>query len=71
MEPRRLLDVASKLCELPEIKYVAISTGDHMVMAKLWARDSKGLSCIMSERIAKIEGVKKICPSIILEEFKI
>jgi Lrp/AsnC family transcriptional regulator for asnA, asnC and gidA len=70
VEPQQLLKVAKKLCELPEAKNVFISTGDHMIMVEIWARDGNDLSRILSEGIGGIEGVKRVCPSIILERLK-
>lgn len=68
--PDKLLEIAEKLTEIPETKYVATSTGDHMIMTEIWAKDGKELSQILSEKIGVIEGVKKICPAIILEKMK-
>jgi Lrp/AsnC family transcriptional regulator for asnA, asnC and gidA len=70
VEPQQLLKVAKKICELPEAKNVFISTGDHMIMVEIWARDGNDLSRILSEGIGGIEGVKRVCPSIILERLK-
>lgn len=70
VEPSALLNAAQKLSEIPEAKFVATSTGDHMIMMEVWAKDGKDLTRIISEKIAKIDGVKKICPSIILEKIK-
>jgi len=69
-DPPKLLEVAQKLCEIRETRYVATSTGDHMIMAEIWAEDSKELSRVLSERVGTIEGVKKVCPAIILERLK-
>ncbi len=69
-EPSKLLEVSQKLCEFTEIKYVATSTGDHMIMTEIWARDTKDLAKIISEKIGVIDGVKKVCPAIILEKLK-
>jgi len=71
VDPPKLLEVAQKLCDIPETRYVATSTGDHMIMTEIWARDGKELSKIISEKIGKIEGVNKICPAIILEKLKV
>jgi Lrp/AsnC family transcriptional regulator for asnA, asnC and gidA len=71
VDPPKLLEVAQKLCDIQETRYVATSTGDHMIMTEIWARDGKELSKIISEKIGKIEGVKKICPAIILEKLKV
>jgi len=70
IDPEKLLDVAQNLIKIPETRYVATSTGDHMIMIEIWAKDGRELSQILSERIGAIEGVKKICPSIILEKMK-
>ncbi|MEM3552631.1 MAG: Lrp/AsnC family transcriptional regulator [Candidatus Bathyarchaeia archaeon] len=70
VDPSTLLNASQKLSEIPEAKFVATSTGDHMIMMEVWAKDGKELTKIISEKIAKIDGVKKICPSIILEKIK-
>jgi Lrp/AsnC family transcriptional regulator for asnA, asnC and gidA len=71
VDPTKLLEAAQRMCEIREAKYVATSTGDHMIMIEIWARDGKELSRIMSEKIGTIEGVRKICPAIILEKLKV
>ncbi|MGQ9625236.1 MAG: AsnC family transcriptional regulator [Candidatus Bathycorpusculaceae bacterium] len=71
VDPPELLEVAEKLCKISEAKYVATSTGDHMIMTEIWARDGKELARIISEKIGTIEGVKKICPAILLEKLKV
>lgn len=70
VEPDKLLEIAQKLAKLNETKYVATSTGDHMIMTEIWAEGGKELAQILSEKIGTISGVKKLCPSIILEKIK-
>ncbi|MEM2897135.1 MAG: Lrp/AsnC family transcriptional regulator [Candidatus Bathyarchaeia archaeon] len=70
VEPPKLLEVAQRLSELKETRFVATSTGDHMIMTEVWAKDGKDLAKLISEKIGVIEGVKKICPAIILEKIK-
>ncbi|MEM2935766.1 MAG: Lrp/AsnC family transcriptional regulator [Candidatus Bathyarchaeia archaeon] len=70
VEPVKIIDVAQKICEIPEAKYVATSTGDHMIMTEIWTKDGRELTKLMSDQIGTIEGVKKICPAIILEKLK-
>ena len=65
-----LLEAAQKLCEIKEVRSVATSTGDHMIMTEIWTRDGRELRKLISEKIGKIDGVKKICPAIILEKLK-
>ena len=71
VEPSRFLSVATKMTEFDEVKYVATSTGDHMIMFEIWTRDGRELSKIISDKIGKIEGINRICPSIILEKLKL
>ncbi|RLI13933.1 transcriptional regulator [Candidatus Bathyarchaeota archaeon] len=70
VEPTKLLEVAQKLCEIKEIRSVATSTGDHMIMTEIWTRDGRELTRLISNNIGKIDGIKKICPAIILEKLK-
>ncbi len=70
VEPVKLIEAAQEICEIPEARYVATSTGDHMIMTEIWAKDGRELTKLISNRIGKIEGVKKICPAIILEKLK-
>lgn len=71
VEPSKFLEVAAKITEFSEVKYVATSTGDHMIMFEIWTRDGKELTRIISEKIGKITGINRICPSIILEKLKL
>lgn len=70
VDPAKLLEACEKLSQIPEIRYVATSTGDHVIMTEVWATDGRHLSQIISEKIGKIEGVKKVCPALILEKIK-
>lgn len=70
VEPSKILEVAQKLCELPEARYVATSTGDHMIMIEVWAKNTRDLLNIVDEKIGAVDGVKRICPAIILEKLK-
>jgi len=70
VDPTKLLDTAQKLCEFKEIRCVATSSGDHMIMLEIWARNSRELTKLISEKIGTLEGVKKICPAMILEKLK-
>jgi Lrp/AsnC family transcriptional regulator for asnA, asnC and gidA len=69
-DPSKFLAVARELARLPETRYVATSTGDHMIMAEIWARDGQDLSRIISEKVGVIDGVLRVCPSVIFERIK-
>ncbi len=68
--PENFLNVAGELCKFDEVKKVWTSTGDHMIMTEIWAKDGKELSDILFNKVGKIEGIKKVCPAIILEQLK-
>ena len=68
--PERYLEVASKLASLEEVKYLAITSGDHMIMAEVWARDGKHLMEVLSKKIGAVEGVKRVCPAVVIERLK-
>jgi Lrp/AsnC family transcriptional regulator for asnA, asnC and gidA len=69
-EPEKFLEVAKKLKDEDFTKSVYITTGDHMIMTEIWAKNGDELTRIISEKIGKLPGVKKICPAIILEKVK-
>lgn len=70
VEPTKLLETAQRLCDFSEVKSVATSTGDHMIMLEIWTKDGRELTKLISEKIGKLDGVKRLCPAIILEKFK-
>ena len=70
VDPSKFLTAARELARIPETRYVATSTGDHMIMAEIWARDGQELSRIISEKVGAIDGVLRVCPSIIFERIK-
>ena len=67
--PEKYLDIAKKLTEFNEIKYVASSTGDHMFMLEVWTRNGDDLRAL-SDKIKGLEGVTRICPAIIKDTLK-
>ncbi|WP_290902387.1 Lrp/AsnC family transcriptional regulator [Ferroglobus sp.] len=69
-EPDKFLDVAKKLREHEFVKSLYITSGDHMIMAEIVAKDGDELTKILSEVIGKIEGVKRVCPAIVLDKIK-
>ncbi len=69
-EPDSILNIIEALKKMPEVKKIYLSTGDHMILAEIWARSNEEFSRIIFEKIGKIKGIKKICPSIILNRIK-
>ena len=70
VEPTHFLDVAIKMTEFPEVKFVATSTGDHMIMTEIWLKDGRELGKFIAEKIGRLEGVHRVCPAVIMEKLK-
>lgn len=70
VEPDCFLEAVDQLRDIDEVKWVAKSTGDHMIMSEIWAEDGTHLSRIMNDKVGKIKGVKELCPAIILDKIK-
>ncbi len=70
VDPTKLLDIANEIAKIKEVRTVCLSTGDHMIMAEIWAKDGKELSEILAKKIGKIDGIKRLCPAILLEKIK-
>jgi Lrp/AsnC family transcriptional regulator for asnA, asnC and gidA len=66
----KMLEIAQKLCDFKDVKCVATSSGDHMIMLEVWAKNGKELGKLIAEEIGRIEGVRQICPALILEKLK-
>ena len=69
-EPDKFLDVAKKVCEYDFARSVYITSGDHMIMVEIWAKDGDELTRIISDVIGKMDGVRRVCPAIVLEKMK-
>jgi len=69
VKPDKLFEVVSKLREKEYVKYLAITSGDHELLAVIWARDSDELQKI-HEEIRSIEGVVNIYPAILADIVK-
>jgi Lrp/AsnC family transcriptional regulator for asnA, asnC and gidA len=68
--PDKYLTIVRELTSFEEVKSVVTSTGDHMIMAEVWAHDNRELTDIVTRKIGGLEGVTKVCPAIILERVK-
>lgn len=69
VEPDKLWEVINRLKDLDEIKSMFLTTGDHMIMLEIVAESVEELSKI-HEKISELEGVKRICPAVILDVLK-
>jgi len=65
-ESEALLKVFESINILPEVRYGALSSGDHMMMFEVWCKTSVELNKFL-KNIEKIEGVTKVCPAVLLK----
>jgi len=69
VESDKIFEVANEVSAKEYVKFAAITTGDHAIITVIWARDSSELAKILSD-IGRINGVKRVCPAILLETVK-
>ena len=69
-KPENFLSVAKRLTEFDNIKFVATSSGDHMIMIEIWMNDGHKLRNFIRENIEEMDGVMRTCPAIITERLK-
>ncbi len=69
VEPEKLWNVVNALKEFKEIRAMWLTTGDHTLMLEVVAKDVDDLSEI-HRKIESLEGVKRICPAIVLDVLK-
>ena len=70
VQPEKFLDVANRLTEFDNVKFVATSSGDHMVMTGIWMDNAFEPRDFITNKIEKIDGVTRTCPAIINERLK-
>lgn len=68
-EPDKILEVAEELSRKKYSRSVYLTTGDHMIMVEIWAKDNTDLMKIIRE-VGSLPGVKRVCPAIILDQIK-
>lgn len=70
VQPEKFLHVAKALTEFDNVKMVATTSGDHMIMTEIWGKKQSELRDFISQRIERIVGVTRTCPAIITETLK-
>lgn len=70
VEPSKILEIGRSLNQIPEVRSVSTTLGEHAFLVEVWAEDSDSLSEIIRRKLAPIEGVTKISPSILVEKLK-
>jgi len=69
VEPEKLWSTIEKIRQIEEVKSLWLTTGDHTVMAEIIAKNTENLSAI-HDKISKIDGVRRLCPSVIIDVLK-
>lgn len=69
VEPEKIWSVVGELKVMRDIKSMWLTTGDHTLMLEIITRSVEDLLKIHKE-IEKIDGVRRVCPSIVLEILK-
>lgn len=64
-DPGFLPEIYEALRRMGNVKYVSLSSGDHMLMFEAWCKTHTELRTLISH-IKKVRGVTKICPAILL-----
>ena len=70
VKAEKFLNVAKKLTEYNDVKFVSTSSGDHMIMAEIWMEKSSELRDFITNTIEKMDGVTRTCPAILNERLK-
>lgn len=69
VEPEHLLKAIDEIKGREYVKYLALTTGDHMLIAEIWAKNNNDLISKLNE-ISNIAGIKNVRPAIVLEILK-
>jgi Lrp/AsnC family transcriptional regulator for asnA, asnC and gidA len=56
---RRLLEVAGHLTKFDEVVYIVVVSGRYDLMIEVFCRDHEDLLKFMTEKLAKVEGVRE------------
>ena len=68
-KPENYLTVLETLKNMEDVKSLYSASGDHMILIECWFQNSKQLTKFC-RKLQEINGVTRICPSIILEKIK-
>ncbi len=69
VEPEHLLKIMEELRSREEAVKLYLTSGDHMLMIECWFKNSREFSSFI-KGLESREGVRRVCPAIILERLK-
>ncbi len=58
-EASKLMDVAARLAEMPEVDYVVVTAGAFDILVETVAEDNEGLLAFLADRLRAIDGVRE------------
>ncbi len=67
--PENLFRILDFLKSKSYAKKIYLTSGDHMIMVEIWARDCDEMRAILKE-IEGLDGVQRICPAVISDVIK-
>jgi Lrp/AsnC family transcriptional regulator for asnA, asnC and gidA len=70
VKPGQMDTVAERLCELDQVSYVALSTGDFDISAAFVATDVNALRTFVSEIVHSIPGINRTRVNVLTKVFK-
>ncbi len=56
---RKMLDVAEKLGKFDEVVYIVVVSGRYDIMIEVFCRDHEDMLKFMTEKLAKVDGVRE------------
>ncbi|MFH0818273.1 MAG: Lrp/AsnC family transcriptional regulator [Candidatus Micrarchaeota archaeon] len=65
-KPDELMSVLELVKGMKDVRYAALSSGDHMIIFEAWCKDQSELSSLI-KKVKGAQGVTKICPAILLK----
>jgi len=56
---RKMLEVADRLTKFDEVVYIVVVSGRYDLMVEVFCRDHEDLLKFMTEKLAKVDGVRE------------
>jgi len=69
VEPGSLMEIIEKLKDFNEIKSIFLTSGDHNLLVEIISESLEKLKEV-HKKISEIEGVKRVCPSMVIDILK-
>lgn len=69
VEPEHIWKVVERLKQMENVNSVYLTSGDHVLMVEV-VTDSLDTMRRLHEEISRIQGVKRVCPAVIMEVLK-